>query len=310
MKLRNGRKTSYFDVDDDDAQNPPAKKVKRSVVRKKYVGSPDTQLLTEYERQMYSFASPYPQQFDLPLPLIRYVLKCLLNDPKSGYAVIWKKLIQTCRIDITDNEFCKHWVYGRIYSQKKLPKTAFSFMIPKFYRCDIQKLHIVNQILSFNEYELLTSDNIIEDLRLEHVYINNPDGTLITADKLLENLQNVKKFDIWLPYDGQMFFVDTTKKLIENVSVLKNLSELGLNFLPDIFDVRLLFDILKNPRKIGLHLSFYVNSRETKEILGTFIKEIIEDPHFNIPWIYYNGNNKADYDRMVDLYIKFYRNIF
>uniref|UniRef100_A0A914QXH4 Uncharacterized protein n=1 Tax=Panagrolaimus davidi TaxID=227884 RepID=A0A914QXH4_9BILA len=217
MKLRNGIKTSHLDVrDDDDVQLPPAKKVKRSVARKKYVGSPDSQLLTEYERQMYSFASPYPQQFDLPLPIIRYVLKCLFNDPKSGYVIIWEKLIQTCkyffpkhailpvanmvyengrimvyqkygygkRIDITEDELYKYWVYGRFYSQKKLPKTALSVMIPKLYRCDVKKLHIVKQILTFDEYQLLTSDNIIEHLKLEHVNINNPDGTLITADKL------------------------------------------------------------------------------------------------------------------------------
>uniref|UniRef100_A0A914QCR4 DUF38 domain-containing protein n=1 Tax=Panagrolaimus davidi TaxID=227884 RepID=A0A914QCR4_9BILA len=179
----------------------------------------------------------------------------------------------------------------------KKKKTALSVMIPKLYRCDIQKLYIVKQILTFDEYQLLTSDNIIEHLKLEDVYINNPDGTLITADKFFENLQNVKKFDMSLPYGGQMFFADTTKKLVDNVSVLKNLSELELGFLPDIFD---------NPRKIKLDIAFYTHSNETKQILGNFVKEILEDPPFDIPRIYYSGRDKDDYDCLFHLHFQCY----
>uniref|UniRef100_A0A914XS37 Uncharacterized protein n=1 Tax=Panagrolaimus superbus TaxID=310955 RepID=A0A914XS37_9BILA len=159
-----------------------------------------------------TFQQPHRQKFAFQRPIIKYILQ----NPASGKA--WKKLIQTCKYF-----FPKYPVYpiGRVTGQygkwdgdrenldqiEELPplwlygdfryfyaKKDISKLITNVFRCNLRSLHIDNQILSWNDYQFLTSSASFESIFIYNCSIKYSDGTIVTMDKLLENIHSLKDF--------------------------------------------------------------------------------------------------------------------
>uniref|UniRef100_A0AC35ERL8 Uncharacterized protein n=1 Tax=Panagrolaimus sp. PS1159 TaxID=55785 RepID=A0AC35ERL8_9BILA len=163
--------------------------------------------------QIYNFKRPHRHRFSLPYQVIEFMIK----NCKS--AKVWKKLITSCKFfypkhpilpvkclnlwfgmqcdadgEIFDSSksFPKFWVYDSFASSF----SNVSIVIRNVFKFDLRFLRMRAQRLTFDEYKHLTSSGSIKEIYLESCTIQNADGTVVTIDKLVENLQLLEKFEM------------------------------------------------------------------------------------------------------------------
>uniref|UniRef100_A0AC34G7C1 Uncharacterized protein n=1 Tax=Panagrolaimus sp. ES5 TaxID=591445 RepID=A0AC34G7C1_9BILA len=176
---------------------------------------------TNNVKRKYTFQHPYQQILPFHYTSINYII----NNPT---AEVWKKLIQTCKYFFSknplypvdelnaftfDNIRCtitadetdidpntnvpKLWALnafcgGDEYSGRK----AVSLAIPRIAKFQLRTLDLRYQGLKLHEYHILTASGSIETLNLVDVTIKQSDGSNINADKLFDNLNNIKEFKL------------------------------------------------------------------------------------------------------------------
>ena len=172
---------------------------------------------------------PWPIEMPLPQPVIYYCIK-------NGIPNIISKLLRTCRFLffkfehlriallrlMSYNDGCrqrwrasskefdncktinlmspyKYWLCEKVdlFSQK--PVTAAKILVPKIYRCEITFLKLRYQILTFEEYKILTSSETIETFHASHTVVKSDESNRaadIPFMKILDPLKNAKSIEV------------------------------------------------------------------------------------------------------------------
>uniref|UniRef100_A0A914QH51 Uncharacterized protein n=1 Tax=Panagrolaimus davidi TaxID=227884 RepID=A0A914QH51_9BILA len=195
--------------------------------------------------QIYTFKRPYPQRFSLPFDVIKYMIK----NCKS--AKVWKKLITSCkffypkypilpvkRLDVyfkpkcfADREifnasksFPKLWVYDVLVAGFN---TNISIVFLNVFKFDLRVLSMSTQSLTFDEYKHLTSSGSIKEIYLKSCTIKNADGTIVTADKLVENLQLLEGFEMYR-FNSLILQSGAMKKMVQHLNEFKKFRRFSL----------------------------------------------------------------------------------
>uniref|UniRef100_A0A914YVE4 Uncharacterized protein n=1 Tax=Panagrolaimus superbus TaxID=310955 RepID=A0A914YVE4_9BILA len=136
---------------------------------------------------------------------------------KNSTPEVWEKLIQTCKyffsknpvfpvgalssrctdgkwdgdcgIVNTNQPIVKLWLYKSLDGD--FPATLTS-LIPKLSKCSVKHLLIRGQNLNWEEYQFLTVSGLVTLFKFIGSTVKYSDGKIVTFDKLLENLKNVK----------------------------------------------------------------------------------------------------------------------
>ena len=164
------------------------------------------------------------QRFTLPEHFVFYMAK---NPPS---AELFNKLIQCCKYFWLKNpvitlhslyhyEYDKYWRTYKINGFEKYQKLEIetvneklwiyhdldvfddrnqflaSSLTPKIYRCDLTRLSLGCQTVSFDEFQKFTSSGSLKWLYLKRVLVKINDGSILPIEKLIKHLPNLQIFD-------------------------------------------------------------------------------------------------------------------
>uniref|UniRef100_A0AC34FEE6 DUF38 domain-containing protein n=1 Tax=Panagrolaimus sp. ES5 TaxID=591445 RepID=A0AC34FEE6_9BILA len=265
----------------------------------------------EDENEIYTFKSPRPQYFPFLSPLMKYIV-----ENPTGKA--WKKLIMTCKYfypknpvypvqkmlagrylewEIDNENFdaekvsAKLWLYDSVYANSKLSSyNALSTILKNVVKCNLKNLTLIYQKLTWNEFQILTSSGVFDDLHLYDPSIKR-NGEKATFDQFFENIQDAKKIKIgFSTHESPKLNPDSVKKLAEILPRFKMLEHFELVNICENFDISSFADfILKNETvKIVLH---YIYGSSLPDPLIEILKNINDNLVSNNkrPCIFYPG---------------------
>uniref|UniRef100_A0A914YCS3 Uncharacterized protein n=1 Tax=Panagrolaimus superbus TaxID=310955 RepID=A0A914YCS3_9BILA len=88
---------------------------------------------------------------------------------------------------------CKLWITFelRVVPENVNNTSVASAVVPKIYQCNFKRLLLCDQVISLKEHMILCSS--VKELRLERVIVKNEDCTLVTLEKLIEQLPKIKR---------------------------------------------------------------------------------------------------------------------
>ena len=165
----------------------------------------------------------FHQKFSLPEALIYYIAK---NPPSAKF---YEKLIKCCqyfwlknpiitldglswyyrgkywgtykmngfgerqRFEIENlNE--KLWIYQTLSVRNDQNQFLASSLIPRIYMCNLTRLYLSDQTLSFDELKKFISPDSLECLDLHKTIVKNDNGTVVPMENLIELLPNLQSF--------------------------------------------------------------------------------------------------------------------
>ena len=174
----------------------------------------------------YPPQKPWSNEMTLPQPIIHYCIK-------NGIPKTFSKLMRTCNylrlkfehLRITplrllfhnDNQrwkaslsgfdqakpinlkcLYKYWLCGEVNLVSNKATTLIESVIPRIYRCEILHLRLRNQILTFDEYKILTLSDTIEIFHASHTVVksNEPSPADIPFVMILDRLRNAKTIEV------------------------------------------------------------------------------------------------------------------
>uniref|UniRef100_A0A914QJ48 Uncharacterized protein n=1 Tax=Panagrolaimus davidi TaxID=227884 RepID=A0A914QJ48_9BILA len=263
--------------------------------------------LSTSDTPIYTFKHPYPQRFSVPFNVIKYMIK----NCKSGK--VWKKLIMLCKYFYSNNPVfpVKHLIVnanlkckavGENFDASRLiPKlwlydslsansgSKMSTLIPKIFKFDLHVLQIVNQNLTLGDYQKLTSSG--SRLTLWDSTIKNEDDTLVTADKLLEDLGNLHRCTMNYSNNLLTLQTETIKKIVQHLNGYKKMCAFQLFAINESFDFASFSDFLLKNETVCVYLRYVAPvSYAYKEIVENVIKKIKKNPSLKVPKILFYGD--------------------
>uniref|UniRef100_A0AC35FCQ5 Uncharacterized protein n=1 Tax=Panagrolaimus sp. PS1159 TaxID=55785 RepID=A0AC35FCQ5_9BILA len=147
------------------------------------------------------------------------------------------------------------------------PKNFTSVVCSKLYQCEINRLDIWNNVIMFDDLQLLTSS--AKQIILWRNSITYNDGKPVLLDKILESSPVVTRF--FFSFDDDDSTVNVSMKSILKLKNLGKIECAGLGNLPESLSVEDISAFFK------VALFFNENmSEEYKDQLDAFIDEIIE----------------------------------
>ena len=207
------------------------------------------------------------QQFSLPEALIYYIAKNPLSPklynklikcckyfwlkhpvlPLNGlyrydYGGFWKtyKLngFQGFQMLKLENFQEKLWIHQEMSVCDHRNRLMASFLIPKIYRCDLNELRLLDQTLSFDELQKLTSSDSMEILCISRTVVKNDDGSIIPIEKLIEVLPKLQLFiyDNVPGEDGLRTITSETAANLNAIPHFPKIESITIKKIPESFD--------------------------------------------------------------------------
>uniref|UniRef100_A0AC35G0U9 Uncharacterized protein n=1 Tax=Panagrolaimus sp. PS1159 TaxID=55785 RepID=A0AC35G0U9_9BILA len=148
--------------------------------------------------------------------------------------------------------FPKLWLYDSLFANGDL---KMSTLIPKIYKFDLHSLRI-NQNLTFADYQKLTSSGSVEWISLLCSTIRNADDSIVTADKLLEGLDNLHTFSTINSNNFLMLQTETVKKIVQHLNGYKKMRDFHLCRVNESFDFALFSDFLLKNETVSVYFYY------------------------------------------------------
>uniref|UniRef100_A0AC34F5E7 DUF38 domain-containing protein n=1 Tax=Panagrolaimus sp. ES5 TaxID=591445 RepID=A0AC34F5E7_9BILA len=187
-----------------------------------------------------------------------------------------------------NKRYPKLWACGEFHCERSAPLLS----ITRFAKFDPKYLFLRSQILTWEDYQILTSSGSIERLEICSSEIKYSNGTLVTLDKLLRNLPFLQKIKISKTWSEEISFFkgDTVKNMLDIISNYKNLQQLLLINIREDFDFLSFMEyILKNESvDIAVVYDYSVPLSDAYvRMLHNFVDKILKNPPKRIPEINY-----------------------
>uniref|UniRef100_A0A914P773 Uncharacterized protein n=1 Tax=Panagrolaimus davidi TaxID=227884 RepID=A0A914P773_9BILA len=266
------------------------------------------------------YAKYYQQNFSVPDSVIFYVAK----NPKT--AELYLKMVKTCKYFFVKNPIiiipylnadagkwrsgclplnltkynCKYWITDEIDASGNefIDKNIFSTIIPKFYQCDVKRLFLYSQIISYHDLSLIISS--AEWIILNNVVVKHADGSDVPLEDIVAIA--IKADEI---VDTKPTISSKTMKELTKLPNFTKLDDLDLYNLSEIFDIDVFYDYMKK----NTHTKFYIGfdpqiSDAFKNRLETIVDEILETKEFDYkpPIIKFTGLDFQKYRKLRQIY--------
>uniref|UniRef100_A0AC35FI75 Uncharacterized protein n=1 Tax=Panagrolaimus sp. PS1159 TaxID=55785 RepID=A0AC35FI75_9BILA len=118
--------------------------------------------------------------------------------------------------------------------------------------------------------------------------IKHSDGTIVTADKLLENLQQLGIFLLSCTENSIMFQSDTATKIVQHFNKIQRLFCFTLTGLTENFNFSSFKDYFLKNETVSITLEFNNVSAVYKEMVENIIKETKKNPALKTPVTKFN----------------------
>uniref|UniRef100_A0AC35GSD3 DUF38 domain-containing protein n=1 Tax=Panagrolaimus sp. PS1159 TaxID=55785 RepID=A0AC35GSD3_9BILA len=118
-------------------------------------------------------------------------------------------------------------------------------LLSKTFICDIRYFRVVGRNITLSQLKFINSKNNIENFTLYNSHVHCYFGTIVSIDRVLKFLPNVKTF-LWFFTREMIPTINskTTKKLIEALNPTK-LQSFSLMNIPETFDFKLFKKFMK-----------------------------------------------------------------
>uniref|UniRef100_A0A914QET2 Uncharacterized protein n=1 Tax=Panagrolaimus davidi TaxID=227884 RepID=A0A914QET2_9BILA len=166
---------------------------------------------------------------------------------------------------------CKYWITDEIDASayEFVDKNIFSPIIPKFYQCDIKRLFLYDQVVSFNDLSLLISSAQI--IHLNNVIVKKGDSDIPLED-IIAIAVNAKSVEVYRPTISPK----TMKELLR-IPHFATLDNFTLNYVSEVFDIDAFYVYMKKNQHTKFYLKFDSQISDAyKNRLKTIIDEILE----------------------------------
>uniref|UniRef100_A0A914QUP1 Uncharacterized protein n=1 Tax=Panagrolaimus davidi TaxID=227884 RepID=A0A914QUP1_9BILA len=257
----------------------------------------------------------YRQNFSMPDSVIFYIAK----NPKN--AELYLKMVKTCKYFFIKNEIivvnrlddflgkwrvnekphdftkynCKYWITNEITVSAR--GLGFSPIIPKLYRCDVKRLRLSFQVVSFTDLSILISS--AEKICLNNVVVKKCDSDIPLED-IVAIAVNAKYVDVREPTITPKTMIELTK-----LSHFLKLDAFTLYDLSEVLDIDAFYSYMKK----NTHTKFFLDFDEQisdafKNRLKTIVDEILESKQFNYkpPFISFIGLDMQKYRKLRQIY--------
>uniref|UniRef100_A0A914P8Z5 Uncharacterized protein n=1 Tax=Panagrolaimus davidi TaxID=227884 RepID=A0A914P8Z5_9BILA len=262
------------------------------------------------------YSKYYQQNFSMPDSVVFYVAK----NPKT--AKLYLKMVKTCKYFFVKNPIviipnlhaddgkwhnghvplnltkynCKCWIIDNIYASARgfVCKNIFSPIIPKFYQCDVKRLHLHSQVVSFNDLSLLILS--AERIKFINVVVKHADNSDVPLEDIVAIAIKAYKISATKP----TITSETMKELTKLPNLLK-LDYFSLYRLSEVFDVDEFYDYMKKNKHTNFYISFDPQISDAfKNQLETIVDEILETKQFNYkpPIIDFYGLDIQKYEKL------------
>uniref|UniRef100_A0AC34FIE2 Uncharacterized protein n=1 Tax=Panagrolaimus sp. ES5 TaxID=591445 RepID=A0AC34FIE2_9BILA len=266
------------------------------------------------------------QAFSLPDSIMHY----MAMNPSS--TEVYQKLVQSCKyffvknpilvvsglryrsngwetfsngewkdIDLS-NISSKLWITDRFFVYPNNDNNIASSIVPKIYQCNVKKVVLWDQILSYDEFMVLAP--AVEHLDFLRVSVKYVDCTIVPLEKLVEQLSKAKQIDYFFSSDTEMITSKTFKELLK-IPHFATLDFFYLYEIPEVFDIESFYVHLKKNMRTKIILHFCdTMSEEYKIRLEAIIDEIIEakNREYKIPYITFEELDEEKERKLYDLY--------
>uniref|UniRef100_A0A914PD76 DUF3822 family protein n=1 Tax=Panagrolaimus davidi TaxID=227884 RepID=A0A914PD76_9BILA len=257
----------------------------------------------------------YQQNFSMPDSIIFYIAK----NPKT--AALYLKMVKTCKYFFVKNQIividhlqtsygkwmvkekpldltkynCKYWITDEICvsASESVDKNILLPIIPKLYQCDVKRLYLFSQVVSFNDLSLLI-------LSAERIHFNNiivkKCDSVIPLEDIITIAVNAKTV-----YAHKPKITPKTMKQLLQIPHFATLVHFGLYALSEVFDIEAFYSYMKKNQHTKFYISFFPQPSDAfKNRLETIIDEILETEQFNYkpPQIRFSGLDFQKYEKL------------
>uniref|UniRef100_A0A914QM75 Uncharacterized protein n=1 Tax=Panagrolaimus davidi TaxID=227884 RepID=A0A914QM75_9BILA len=208
---------------------------------------------------------------------------------------------EQCCVEIDISKITsKLWLINKLCDDDETHIPNFTGLIcSKLYQCDINLLALEHQNVLFDNFKILVSS--VKTIVFEDLTITDSNGSVVMLESIFEALPNVKNFIYTFGHDFTMVTHATIKNMMK-LEYFESLHIFGLSELPEIFEVKDLFDLIMNYKDTKIVLEFCDEiSDEYKDQLDVLIDIVIESEIPNVI-IEYDGQVEEKLEILEDRY--------
>uniref|UniRef100_A0A914QN90 Uncharacterized protein n=1 Tax=Panagrolaimus davidi TaxID=227884 RepID=A0A914QN90_9BILA len=183
-------------------------------------------------------------------------------------------------------------------------KTFVSSIIPKLYKCDVKDLRLMDDIITFEDFLLLSSN--VRKIALYRNTIKKENGEIVSLEKIVKVLDKLKFITFVNDFNNSAITLNTVKELLE-IPHFSKINDFTLDLIPETFSVDQMFTYLKKNKQTKFRIQFRDTISEAYKIqLEEIVDEIIdaENHDYKIPDIYYDGANSEKFNKLHSLFLK------
>jgi hypothetical protein len=276
------------------------------------------------ERKSLFYETYRNQDFAIPGSLMHYIAKNPLS-PK-----VYQKLIKTCKFFFVKNPVLvlsnlyyakngwvtwsngnrtkvdlkngleKYWVADYFGACSSRVSVASS-IVPRISRCNIQRLSLATQIISYNDLMILPKD--VEDLTMNKVFVKNDVTFFVTMDKIFDLFPKVKRFFYTCTQRTPDMVNETFGKFLKNPNFLA-LDVFTCCRVSDNFDIEAFYSYMESNNHTKINLKFADNiSVALKNRLEQIVDEIISTQNhgYKPPFLGFHGLAQQKLNAIRDL---------
>uniref|UniRef100_A0A914QV99 Uncharacterized protein n=1 Tax=Panagrolaimus davidi TaxID=227884 RepID=A0A914QV99_9BILA len=141
----------------------------------------------------------------------------------------------------------------RFYSNKSTPQNFASEIIPKLYRCNVSRLIISQQYLTFEEFLFLTPN--VTNLHFHYIHLRYGSGKPVEFETIVSNLPKIQIFKYKFFREDSSVSTKTAKNLLK-IQHFKNPKSLSIQNLPSKFDFNLFYPFIYKNEQIKFDVTF------------------------------------------------------
>uniref|UniRef100_A0AC34GYC8 DUF38 domain-containing protein n=1 Tax=Panagrolaimus sp. ES5 TaxID=591445 RepID=A0AC34GYC8_9BILA len=179
-----------------------------------------------------------------------------------------------CCVKIDINKIkSKFWLTRELNLSDAATPNFISLLLPKLFRCEIDKLQIWQMNILFGDFKYLAL--FAKSVELVYAKIVNSDGKVVMLEKILESVSNIEEFYYIFRNDVSM----VTHATIKNILKLQNLGKIkimSLQDIPQVFNVEDLSRFITEFKDTTIWLGFVDIAEEYMIQLDALIDTVIQ----------------------------------
>jgi hypothetical protein len=211
--------------------------------------------------------------------------------------VTWSNGNRT-KVDLNGLE--KYWVAEYFWTCSSRASAAAS-IVPRISLCNVQRLSLANQIISYNDLMILAKD--VEDLTLNKVFVRNEVTFFVTVDKIFDLFPKVKRFFYTCTQRTPDMVNETFGKFLKNPNFLA-LDVFTCYRVSDNFDIEAFYAYMESNKHTKINLEFAGNiSVALKNRLEQIVDEILSTQNhgYKPPFLDFHGLAQQKLNAIRDL---------